>query len=236
MIKNKKITRYKIKKNPINKLKDHQASSLLHYDEFLANCSYDRVQKIIWKYELFKMVQNVPGDIVECGVHKGSGVYLYAKLLKIFKPNSLARVLGFDFFGKAQKVKNKFEIDYKINQNHTGHGSEKNTIIKNLKKFEINNVKLIPGDVCVTSKDYVKKNVGFRIAMLILDVDNYEGTLECLKNLYNNVTRGGIIVLDEYALEKYGESDAVDEFLKDKKLKIRSAPWSSTPSAYIIKE
>ena len=72
--------------------------------------------------------------------------------------------------------------------------------------------------------------------MLILDVDNYEGTLECLKNLYPNVTRGGIIVLDEYALEKYGESDAVDEFIKNKKLKIRSAPWSSTPSAYIIKK
>ena len=72
--------------------------------------------------------------------------------------------------------------------------------------------------------------------MLVLDVDNYEGTFECLNNLYSNVTRGGIIVLDEYALEKYGESDAVDDFLKGKKLKIKSVPWSATPSAYIIKE
>ena len=72
--------------------------------------------------------------------------------------------------------------------------------------------------------------------MLILDVDNYEGTLECLKNFYPNVTRGGIIVFDEYALEKYGESDAVDEFFKDKNIKIKTSSWSSTPTAYIIKE
>ena len=72
--------------------------------------------------------------------------------------------------------------------------------------------------------------------MLILDVDNYEGTLECLKNLYPFVTKVGIIVFDEYALETYGESDAVDEFLKNKKLKIKSIPWASTPTAYTIKD
>ena len=77
----------------------NEASSLFSYDNFLAKCSHDRIQKIVWKYELFKMIQNIPGDIVECGVHKGSGIYLFAKLIKIFKPNSLSKVLGFDFFG-----------------------------------------------------------------------------------------------------------------------------------------
>ena len=173
---------------------------------------------------------------MECGVHKGSGIYLYSKLLKIFKPNSLSKVVGFDFFGKPQKVKNKFKIDHKVNENHNRNGSKEKKIIENLKKYQINNVKLIAGDVCVTTKQYSKKNIGFRISMLVLDVDNYEGTLECLKNLYPNVTRGGLIVLDEYALEKYGESDAVDEYIKNKNLKIRSVPWSSTPTAYIVKE
>tara|TARA_B100001540_G_C15792795_1_gene636265 strand:+ start:361 stop:1062 length:702 start_codon:yes stop_codon:yes gene_type:complete len=230
-----KLKKYK-KKHQITLLRKFQEESLLFYDEFLANSSYDRIQKIIWKYELFKKIIDIPGDIVECGVHKGSGIYLYSKLLKIFKPNSLTKVVGFDFFGKPQKIKNKFGIDFKVNQNHIGNGSKEKKIIKNLEKYNIKNIKLVAGDVCVTTKQYTKKNIGFRISMLILDVDNYEGTLECLKNLYPNVTRGGIIVLDEYALEKYGESDAVDEFIKNKKLKIRSAPWSSTPSAYIIKK
>tara|TARA_Y100001935_G_C17236016_1_gene473046 strand:+ start:88 stop:795 length:708 start_codon:yes stop_codon:yes gene_type:complete len=235
-MKNKKLLKYINKKNSISRVLKSHATSLLSYDNFLENCNHDRIQKIVWKYELFKMIQNIPGDIVECGVHKGSGIYLFAKLVKIFKPNSLCKVLGFDFFGKSQKVKNKFSIDYKINQNHQGHGSNKSKILKNLRKIGIKNVKLISGDVCISSKLYVKKNIGFRISMLILDVDNYEGTLECLKNFYPHVTRGGIIVFDEYALEKYGESDAVDEFFKDKKIKIKTVNWSSTPSAYIIKQ
>ena len=217
------------------KLKNYEAVSLLSYDEFLANCSYDRIQKILSKYELFKMIKNIPGDIVECGVHKGSGIYLYAKLLKLFKPHSLTRVLGFDFFGERQKIKNKFLDDDLCNKFHRKRSIKKENIIKNLKKFDINNVKLIPGDVCQTSKNYVKKNIGFRISMLILDVDNYEGTLACLNNFYPAITKGGIIVLDEYALETYGESDAVDEFLKNKKMKLKSLSWCSTPSAYAIK-
>ena len=216
-------------------LKQHEALSLLIYDDFLANSGYDRIQKILSKYELFKMAQNIPGDIVECGVHKGSGVYLYAKLLKLFKPHSLTKVIGFDFFGKKQKIKNRYKLDYICNKFHRGNGSEKTTIIKKLKKFGIMNVKLVSGDVCQTTKEYVKKNIGFRISMLFLDVDNYEGTLACLKNLYPYVTKGGLLVFDEYALENYGESDAVDEFIKNRKIKLKSIPWSSTPTGYFIK-
>ena len=225
-----------VKKGLNKQLKNKEALSLFAYDEFLANSSYDRIQKILSKYELFKIIEKIPGDIVECGVHKGSGIYLYSKFLKLFKPHSLAKVVGFDFFGKPQKVKNKYKLDYMCNLDHRGIGSSKKTIINNLKKFGINNVKLISGDVCQTTKQYVKRNLGFRISMLILDVDNYEGTAECLKNLYPSVTKGGVIIFDEYALESYGESDAVDEFLRDKKLKLKTIPWSSTPSAYIIKD
>ncbi len=237
---NKKLKNYTkktiaVKKGLNKQLNSAQALSLLSYDEFLANSSFDRIQKILSKYELFKIVQDVPGDIVECGVHKGSGIYLYSKFLKLFKPYSLAKVVGFDFFGKPQKVKNKFKLDHMCNLDHRGIGSTQKTIFNNLKKFGITNVKLVSGDVCQTTKEYVKKNLGFRISMLVLDVDNYEGTAECLKNLYPNVTKGGIIVFDEYALESYGESDAVDEFLRGKKLKLKTIPWSSTPSAYIIK-
>ena len=53
------------------------------YDKFLAISESDRMQKILAKYELFKIVLDIPGDIVECGVHTGSGIYLYAKLLNI---------------------------------------------------------------------------------------------------------------------------------------------------------
>ena len=207
------------------------ALSLASYDEFLSNCEPDRIQKIISKYELFRLTISTPGDIVECGVHKGSGVYLFSKLLKIFKPNSLAKVLGFDFFESSRKVKNKFSRDSMCIKDHEGRGSNRKTILNNLKKVGINNVNLIPGDVAQSTKNYVKNNLGFRISLLVLDVDNYEGTLACLKNLYPLVTKGGVVVFDEYALETYGESNAVDEHFKNQNIEIKSLPWTLTPSA-----
>lgn len=68
------------------------------YDAFLAQTSIDRLQKILARYELLKLVRDVPGDMVECGVFKGSGLYTIAKLQKLFSPYNERRIVGFDFF------------------------------------------------------------------------------------------------------------------------------------------
>ena len=62
------------------------------------------------------------------------------------------------------------------------------------------------------------------------------GALACLENLYPLVSTGGLVVFDEYALRSYGESNAVDEFFKGQKVRLRSLPWANTPSAYVVKE
>ena len=72
--------------------------SLSIYDDFLASATPDRLQKILARYELFKMALLVTGDIVECGVFKGSGLYTLAKLQKLFAPNNEKKIVGFDFF------------------------------------------------------------------------------------------------------------------------------------------
>lgn len=51
------------------------------------------------------------------------------------------------------------------------------------------------------------------IAILRLDGDWYESTKCCLDNLYQNVIKGGYIVIDDYDLWE-GARKAVDEFLK----------------------
>ena len=75
-----------------------------------------------------------------------------------------------------------------------------------------------------------------RISLLNLDFDTYEGTKVALENLYDLVSPGGIIVLDEYGKEGWGESDAVDEFIAIKNLKIESIKYSSQPTALIVKQ
>ena len=210
--------------------------SLNLYDKFLAEASIDRLQKILARFELLKMALNVPGDIVECGVFKGSGIYTLAKLQKIIMPNNQRKIVGFDFFETERKTKFQGKEDKKVLDLHAEDWNTQETIFKNLSKNDIRNVELIAGNVMETTKKYVKNNLGFRIAFLYLDVDNYEGTLAILKNLFPSVSPGGIIVFDEYAGRGHGESDAVDEYFRGLKLEIRSLPWANTPTAYIIKE
>ena len=50
-------------------------------------------------YEVFKLVEDLPGDIVECGVYKGASLLSFARFLETFCPGDRTRkVLGFDHF------------------------------------------------------------------------------------------------------------------------------------------
>jgi hypothetical protein len=217
---------------------DQQPSeaSLSAYDTFLATASSDRLLKIFARYELFRMVMDVPGDIVECGVFKGSGIYTLAKLHRLFKPNNTyQRIIGFDFFETAREMSFSHTEDKRCLDQHGEHWSPRETILRNLAQQQITNVELVAGNVVDTTAAYVCDHLGFRIALLYLDVDNYEGTLACLRNLYPVMSVGGVVAFDEYACRTYGESDAVDEYFKGQDVQIKSLPWANTPTAYIRK-
>ena len=55
------------------------------------------------------------------------------------------------------------------------------------------------------------------ISLLRLDGDWYESTKVCLENLYDLVTEGGVIIVDDYGAYE-GCKKAVDEFLLSRKL------------------
>ena len=209
------------------------------YNYLIESNDVERLKKILIRYELYKLSEDVPGDIFECGVFKGTGHIFWLKLLKIFDPNSLKKVIGFDTFGDFPKSILKFE-------KKTAKKFQKESNFKSKNLFKIINEKinkaelsersnLIKGDIRMTSKKYIKNNRGFRISLLHLDLDTYEGTKHALNNFFPFVSPGGIIVFDEYGSRGWGESEAVDEFLIKKKYKIKKIKFSSKPTAYIIK-
>jgi hypothetical protein len=208
------------------------------YNNLLLGNDVDRIRKLAVRYDLFKMSMNVPGSIVECGVFKGAGWMYWLKLLYVFSFGERKSVIGFDTFSSfasdhlldyekesAEKFVNEadFEgIDYK-------------SLLENAKSFGFHNGELIAGEVSQTIPKFAKENQGMRISLLNLDFDTYEGTKVALENLFDLVSPGGIIVLDEYGKEGWGESDAVDEFISGKNLKIEAIKYSSQPTALIIK-
>lgn len=70
---------------------------------FYLSCDSSRIAKFLAHYELFKMVQEVPGAIVECGVFKGVSLTRFAMLRELFGPGYARTLVGFDIFGRFRK-------------------------------------------------------------------------------------------------------------------------------------
>ena len=206
------------------------------YDSFLKDSEPDRLQKIMLRYELFKITLNIQGDICECGVFKGSGFFTWVKFMKIFKPNSDCKIVGFDFFETQRSVDFKFKKDQEVFEAHKDNFISQKELTNTCLNWGFKNISLYAGNIEETSKIYVMQNKKNGISLLYLDVDNYEGTMGALKNLYPLVKKGGVIVFDEYNDHKHGEHKAIDEFFKEKKSNIKSFSWNKSSTAYYIKD
>ena len=210
------------------------------YNNLIESSDIERLKKIICRYELYKISKDIPGDIFECGVFKGTGHIFWLKLLKIFEPNSIKQVVGFDTFSSFPSSILEFEKNNAnkfIKETNFDTKDLLNNISNKVKNAGLEDrSKLIKGDIVKTSKKYCKDNRGFRISLLHLDLDTYEGTKHALNNFFPYVSRGGVVIFDEYGMRGWGESEAVDEYFKDTKFKIKTVPNSSKPTAYVIKQ
>lgn len=214
-----------------------------NFNEFIISDDRKVFNKLVARTLLYEKVKDVPGDIVECGVFKGSGLYTFLKLKKLNNPNSLKKVIGFDYFNTSQLIDN-LENQDKIAMStlFTGRNFEHSSNFKEIleKKilkdgFEPEDFELVQGDISKTSREYVENNPGFKISLLYIDLDLEIPTYKTLKNFWNNLTKGGIIVLDEYAHSKWSESKGVDKFIEEMNLQIKTLNYIC-PSAYIKKD
>lgn len=160
-------------------------------------------------------VKEVPGAFVECGVWKGRTLLILAALA-----GREREVWGFDSFHGFPPLSGH-DIPENAAREHF-----QDTSFSMVKKFlTLNKVSahLVPGYFRDTLPRY-KKDIG-PIALLCLDCDIYESYQTCLEELYDSVSSGGVILLDEYRnpeeLRKWpGAARAVDEFCAGRGLSV----------------
>jgi len=203
-------------------------------NNFYLSCDNSRIGKMIAHYELLKLSSNIPGCIIECGVFKGVSLIRLATFLKLLKkPNK--KIIAFDTFGKHTTT--NISTDHKRRKKLLSHGKEaisEKQLISILKRKGLEkNIQLIKGDITETVPRYLKLNPKLKISLLNLDVDFYEPSISILKNFYPKLSKGGILMLYDYEIWD-GETMAVNEYFRGKRIKIRKFSFSQTPS-YIIK-
>jgi hypothetical protein len=205
-------------------------------NNFYLTCNSDRISKLLIQYELFLKTKNIPGEIVECGVFKGTSLIRFASYRNFYKKQT-KKIIGFDTFGKFPSAGFSKDINVrkKFVQQSGNQSIAKKQLEKILKHKKIGmNVELVKGDIRKTIIEYLEEYPKLKISLLNLDVDLYEPSKVILENFYPRMTKGGIIILDDYGVFP-GETKAVNEFIKKTKIKIQKFDFRKTPS-YIIKK
>jgi hypothetical protein len=181
-------------------------------NEFYLSCGPERIGKLVAQYELFQRVLDVPGEIVECGVFKGASFARWAMFRELFCLPQAKRLIGFDTF--AQYFPADTERDVELRANVVRGAGEQGISRTDLFCALIDkgcgrNVELVAGDIRETVPRYVREHPELRISLLNVDVDFAAATETIMEHLYPRLSRGGILILDDYATFE-GETRVVD--------------------------
>lgn len=212
------------------------------FNNFIFSSEIRVFAKLSARMSLYNKIKNIPGDIVECGVYKGSGLMTWLKLKKTFSPNFLRKIIGFDMFDQEKLLQtltddDKLKMEILFENRHFKYSNYKSVLHDKILNsgFTDADFELIEGDVSFTSQDFVDRRPGFKIALLYLDMDIEQPTYDALNNFWDRISNGGMVVLDEYAHHQWSESKGVDRFVKENNLEIKTLSFDS-PSAYIRKK
>lgn len=198
--------------------------------------------------DLFRMTLDVPGDIAELGVFRGLGLMTWANLLECFCIGDRTKmVFGFDnwtgFSGLAPEDGREVESCQK-----KAGGFSPEPYFEELREaisiFDSDRfipwkerIKLVVGDIEESVPRFVKENPGVRFSLVHFDCDLYRPTRAALEALWPRLSRGGVMLFDEYSIHEWpGETKAVDEFFADKPgVRVQTLPWTNAPAGYVVK-
>jgi O-methyltransferase len=168
----------------------------------------------------------VPGDMVETGVWRGGASILMRGILKAYDVRDRKVWVADSFEGLPLPDADKYPAD----QGSTWH--EPTFLAVSLEQvkshFEVyglldSQVEFLKG----WFKDTLPHAPIRNIAVLRLDGDMYQSTMESLESLYSKVSPGGFIIIDDYYAVKECQK-AVDDFRSKMKIadEIKRTDWA----------
>jgi hypothetical protein len=210
--------------------------------EFSVFATRQNITRFLETYEYWKLIKNIPGNILECGVAGGSFLMSMAHFSSIYEPHHYTRkIIGFDTFKGFTKPDKK---DLSSGAKHMHEGGlaydSYDYLKKSIELFDGNRmignipkVSLWKGDISNTLPNYLEQNPAAIVGMLHLDLDIYKPTKDVINMIKGRIPKGGIIIFDEINHEDYpGETIAVMETLGINNLELQRVNESSM-AAYV---
>lgn len=200
--------------------------------------------KVLFINELYEIIRDIPGVIVEFGTWWGQNVILFENLRAINEPfNASRRIIGFDSYKgyvgfTAQDRKTDFinvgahsvSYNYREYLEKLVAFHERNNILHNIRKHE-----LIEGDITKSAPQYFKNHPETIVALAYFDIALYEPTKAGLKAIKPHLIPGSVLLMDELnSPDAPGETIAFREVMDGVRYKIRKSRYITDRSIVVI--
>ncbi len=199
--------------------------------------------KILVLNELYELIKNQPGAILEFGVWYGQNMVLFENLRAIYEPfNKTRKIIGFDSFDGYKGFSGKDKQNGFLTENdYLTPESYLKTLEKLLEVHEECNVlghmkgnhELIQGDVRSTVPEFFRSHPETVVALAYFDLGLYEPTKAALEAIKPHLLPGSVLLLDEFTWsESPGEALAFKEVFREQNFSVRTSRY--TPMRTII--
>jgi hypothetical protein len=163
----------------------------------------------------------VPGDLIETGVWRGGATIFMRALLKVYGITDRAVWVADSFEGLPEPDPELYPVEAKA---HSGKVMDKvynhfavalEDVQRNFRAFGLldDQVHFLKG----WFKDTLPTAPIDKLALIRLDGDYYESTRDGLVNLYDKLSMGGYVIVDDYGEDSWTYCrKAVDEFRRER--------------------
>ncbi len=194
-----------------------------------------QITSMLSRIDLFRMVMDIPGAIVECGVYKGNSLMLYLQLSLLLEPYAINRTIyGFDTFEGFRSIDAQADpkdINESMFSDVDVAALEQSIAMNDLIRpvARIPRCELVKGDIVKSAPAFVAEHPDLCVAMLILDTDLYQPTKAALESFLPCMPKGGIVVLDEVCYRNFaGETEALKDVIDLNKIELRRFPYDAS--------
>ena len=211
----------------------------LPIDQLLVNLGLfqrsSQIAKILFLNELYELIYDIPGVIMEFGTWWGQNLCVFENLRAIYEPfNQNRRVIGFDtykgYLDLSSKDKEGVTIkeagytlpeDYKTYLEELLACHENINVLSNIKKCFV-----VEGDVRETLPSYFKDNPETIVSLAYIDLALYEPCSIVLREIIPHLVRGSVVMFDELNWKDYpGETIAFKEIFKEQKFTLKNSRY-----------
>jgi O-methyltransferase len=158
---------------------------------------------------------NIPGDLIETGVWRGGACILMRGILAAHGVTNRKVYVADSFRGLPKPNEKEYPADTGDKHHlYSFLAVSRQQVEENFKRYGLldSQVAFLEG----WFKDTLPGLPAKELAVIRLDGDMYESTMDALRNLYPRLAPGGFCIIDDYCLS--GCQKAVEDFRKEHKI------------------